>query len=129
MAFWMGGMFGGRDGERSNPLIGLLMFIFAPIAASILQMALSRTREYAADRSGAEVTHDPASLASALSKLQSGVAMRPMENNAGTQATSSLYIVHPFSAGGLGNLFSTHPPIEERIKRLEEMARNGIQAR
>jgi len=129
MAFWMGGMFGGRDGDRPNPLIGLLMFIFAPIAASILQMALSRTREYAADRSGAEVTHDPASLASALSKLQSGVAMRPMANNAGTQATSSLYIVHPFSAGGLGNLFSTHPPVEERIRRLEEMARNGIQAR
>jgi len=129
MAFWMGGMFGGRDGDRPNPLIGLLMFIFAPLAASILQMALSRTREYAADRSGAEYTHDPASLASALSKLQSGVAMRPMEQNPGTQATSSLYIVHPFNAGGLGNLFSTHPPIEERIKRLQEMARNGIQAR
>jgi len=129
MAFWMGGMFGGRDGDRPNPLIGLLMFIFAPIAAGILQMALSRTREYAADRSGAEYTHDPMSLASALNKLQSGVAMRPMENNAGTQATSSLYIVHPFNAGGLSNLFSTHPPIEERIKRLVEMARNGIQAR
>jgi heat shock protein HtpX len=129
MAFWMGGMFGGRDGDRPNPLFGLLMFIFAPIAAGILQMALSRTREYAADRSGAEYTHDPMSLASALSKLQSGVAMRPMEQNAGAQAISSLYIVHPFNAGGLGNLFSTHPPMEERIKRLEEMARNGIQAR
>jgi heat shock protein HtpX len=92
-------------------------------------MTLSRTREYAADRSGAEYTHDPAALASALSKLQSGVAMRPMEQNAGTQATSSLYIVHPFNAGGLGNLFSTHPPLEERIRRLQEMARNGIQAR
>jgi heat shock protein HtpX len=126
MAFWMGGMFGGRDGDRPNPLFGLLMFIFAPIAASILQMALSRTREYAADRSGAEYTHDPRALASALNKLQSGVAMRPMEQNAGAQAISSLYIVHPFNAGGLGNLFSTHPPIEERIKRLEEMARSGV---
>ena len=126
MAFWMGGMFGGRDGDRPNPLFGLLMFIFAPIAAGILQMALSRTREYAADRSGAEVTHDPRALASALSKLQSGVAMRPMEQNAGAQAMSSLYIVHPFNAGGLSNLFSTHPPIEERIARLEEMARNGV---
>jgi heat shock protein HtpX len=126
MAFWMGGMFGGRDREGANPLIALLMFIFAPIAAGILQMALSRTREYAADRSGAEYTHDPMSLASALNKLQNGVAMRPMEQNAGTQATSSLYIVHPFNAGGLSNLFSTHPPIEERIKRLQEMARNGV---
>jgi heat shock protein HtpX len=122
MAFWFGGMFGGRDGDR-NPLIGLLMFIFAPIAAAILQMALSRTREYAADRSGAEYTNDPMALASALRKLQMGVAMSPMEQNAGAQATSSLYIVHPFNAGGLGNLFSTHPPIEERVKRLEAMAR------
>jgi heat shock protein HtpX len=123
MAFWMGGMFGGRDGDRPNPLIGLVMFIVAPIAASILQMALSRTREYAADRSGAEYTHDPMALASALGKLQSGVAMNPMEQKAGAQAMSSLYIVHPFSAGGLGNLFSTHPPVEERIRRLQEMAR------
>ncbi|HEY7295878.1 MAG TPA: M48 family metalloprotease, partial [Dehalococcoidia bacterium] len=103
----------------------LLMFIFAPLAASILQMTLSRTREYAADRSGAEYTQDPEALASALSKLQSGVAIRPMEQNAGAQAVSSLYIVHPFNAGGLGNLFSTHPPVEERIKRLHEMARSG----
>lgn len=124
MAFWFGGMFGGRDGDRPNPLIGLLMFLFAPLAASILQMALSRTREYAADRSGAEYTNDPEALASALGKLQMGVAVRPMEQNAGTQATSSLYIVHPFNAGGLANLFSTHPPVEERIKRLQEMARN-----
>lgn len=125
LALWGGGLFGGRDNDR-NPLIALMAFIFAPIAASILQMALSRTREYAADHSGAEYTHDPLALASALSKLQSGVAMRPMEQNAGTQATSSLYIVHPFNAGGLGNLFSTHPPIEERIARLQEMARSGV---
>jgi len=127
MALWGGSLFGGgRDGDRPNPLFGLLAFIFAPIAASILQMALSRTREYAADRSGAEYTHDPRALASALNKLQSGVAMRPMEEKAGAQALSSLYIVHPFNAGGLGNLFSTHPPIEERIARLEEMARSGV---
>ena len=127
LAFWFGGMFGGRDREGGgNPLIALLMFIFAPIAASILQLALSRTREYAADRSGAEYTHDPLALASALGKLQSGVAVRPMEANPGTQATSSLYIVHPFNAGGLGNLFSTHPPIEARIERLQQMAREGV---
>ena len=122
MAFWMGGMFGGRDGDRPNPLFGLLAFIFAPIAAGILQMALSRTREYAADRSGAEYTHDPMSLASALAKLQMGVQQLPMQPNPGTQATSSLYIVHPFRAEGLANLFSTHPPVEERIKRLQRMA-------
>jgi heat shock protein HtpX len=126
MAFWFGGMFGGRDGDRPNPIFGLLMFIFAPLAASILQMALSRTREYAADRSGAEYTHDPIGLANALRKLQMGVAVAPMQQNAGTQATSSLYIVHPFNAGGLGNLFSTHPPIEERVKRLEAMAHGGV---
>ncbi|HEY4686418.1 MAG TPA: zinc metalloprotease HtpX [Dehalococcoidia bacterium] len=120
MAFWFGGAFGGRD--RNNALFGLLAFIFAPIAAAILQMALSRTREYAADRSGAEYTHDPEALASALAKLHNGVQVRPMAQTAGAQATSSLYIVHPFAGGGLGNLFSTHPPVEERIRRLRRLA-------
>lgn len=128
LAFWFGGMFGGNDRNRGgNPLIALMIVIFAPIAAGILQMALSRTREYQADASGAEYTHDPEALASALSKLQMGVSVRPMAQNAGTQATSSLYIVHPFSAEGIGNLFSTHPPIEKRIERLQAMARGGLQ--
>jgi heat shock protein HtpX len=116
MAFW----FGGRD--RDNMMLGLLAAIFAPIAAGILQMAISRAREYQADKSGAEYIHDPVALASALAKLHNGVQMRPMEQTAGQRATSALYIVHPFSAGGLANLFSTHPPIEERIKRLRQMA-------
>jgi heat shock protein HtpX len=89
----------------------------------MLQMAVSRTREFAADKSGAEYVHDPESLASALAKLHNGVQMRPMPQSAGAEATSSLYIVHPFRMeGGLSSLFSTHPPVEERIRRLRRMA-------
>jgi heat shock protein HtpX len=119
MLIW-GSLFGGRD--RNGGLMALGAAIIAALAAGILQMAISRTREYAADKSGAEYTHDPESLASALAKLHNGVQMRPMQQTAGVEATSSLYIVHPFSGGGLSNLFSTHPPIEERIKRLRQMA-------
>lgn len=121
MFFWFGGAFGGRDRGGANALLGLLALIFAPLAAAILQMALSRTREFAADRSGAEYTRDPEGLASALAKLHQAVQVRPMPQTAATEATSSLYIVHPFAGGGLGSLFSTHPPIEERIRRLREM--------
>jgi len=121
MLIWGSLFSGGRD--RNNGLMALGAAIIAAIAAAILQMAISRTREYAADRSGAEYTHDPESLASALGKLHNGVQMRPMEQKAGAEATSSLYIVHPFRAGGgLSRLFSTHPPIEERIRRLRQMA-------
>jgi heat shock protein HtpX len=123
MFFWFGGS---RDRGGGNALIGLLAIIFAPLAAAILQMALSRTREYAADRSGAEYTHDPEGLARALEKLHNGVQMRPMAQTAGTEATSSLYIVHPFAGGGIGNLFSTHPPIEERVRRLRAMRSSGL---
>jgi heat shock protein HtpX len=117
---FFGAMFGGRD--RGGGLMALGAAIVAALAAGILQMAISRTREYAADKSGAEFTHDPESLASALGKLHNGVQMRPMEQKAGAEATSSLYIVHPFAGGGLSRLFSTHPPIEERIRRLRQMA-------
>lgn len=124
MLFW-GAMFGGgrRDGQ-GNIMIALAATVVGALAATILQMTLSRTREYAADKSGAEYTHDPEALASALSKLHTGVQMRPMsEENAGAKATASLYIVNPFRGSrGLANLFSTHPPVEERIKRLRQMA-------
>ncbi|HEY7467279.1 MAG TPA: M48 family metalloprotease, partial [Dehalococcoidia bacterium] len=120
MLIWGSLFSGGRD--RNGGLMALGAAIIAAIAAGILQMAISRTREYAADKSGAEYTHDPEALASALAKLHNGVQMRPMAQTAGVEATSSLYIVHPFSGGGLSNLFSTHPPIEERIKRLRQMA-------
>jgi heat shock protein HtpX len=121
MLIWGSLFSGGRN--RDNAFMALGAAIIAALAAAILQMAISRTREYAADKSGAEYTHDPEALASALSKLHTGVQMRPMQQTAGAQATSSLYIVHPFAgSGGLSNLFSTHPPIEERIKRLRRMA-------
>ena len=115
---------GGRDREGGgNPLFALLAAMIGAMVAGIIQMAISRTREYAADQSGAEYTHDPEGLATALAKLHNGVQMNPMPQSAGAEATAPLYIMHPFRAGqGLSNLFSTHPPVEERIKRLRRMA-------
>ena len=123
MLLW-GAMFsGGRDRNGGNVLIAFLASVVAAFAAVILQMAISRTREFAADKSGAEYVHDPEALASALAKLHNGVQVRPLPQTAGTEATSSLYIVHPFRMeGGLSSLFSTHPPVEERIRRLRRMA-------
>lgn len=112
--------FGGNRDQ--NPILVLATIILAPLAASIIQMGISRTREYAADHTGAEITHDPESLASALEKLERGVAYRPMPESGGNEAVAALYIVHPFAGGGMANLFSTHPPIQERVKRLREMA-------
>ena len=115
-------LFGGGRDENRNPLLMLGAIIIAPIAASMIQLGISRQREYAADKSGAEVTADPEALASALEKLQRGVAMRPMADTPAQQSVSALYIVKPFSAtGGMSNLFSTHPPLEERIRRLRAM--------
>lgn len=119
MSLWFGG---GRDRGGYGALIGLAAFLLAPLAAGLIQAGISRTREYSADRSGAEVTHDPEALASALEKLERGVAAMPMEATPVAESTAHLYIVHPFRAGGIANLFSTHPPIEERVKRLRDMA-------
>jgi heat shock protein HtpX len=121
MSLWFGGL-GGRDRGGYGALLGLAAFLLAPLAAALIQAGISRTREYSADRSGAEVTHDPEALASALEKLQRGVAQNPMEATPVAESTAHLYIVHPFRAGGIANLFSTHPPIEERVKRLRDMA-------
>lgn len=123
MLMW-GTLLGGNNRQGgANILIAFAATIVGAIAAGMLQMAISRTREFAADKSGAEYVKDPEALASALAKLHNGVQMRPMQEKAGTEATSSLYIVHPFRAGGgLSKLFSTHPPVEERIKRLRQMA-------
>ncbi len=113
-------IFGGRR-DNQNPLLMLVAILIAPIAATLIQLGISRTREYAADKTGAEVTGDPEALASALEKLQRGVAFRPMAETPAQEAVSALYIVKPFAGGGMGKLFSTHPPLEERIARLRAM--------
>jgi heat shock protein HtpX len=120
----MFGGFGGRD-ERDQQgagglIVGLLMVILAPIAATLIQLAVSRSREYEADHTGAEVSGDPMALASALRKLQRASQVVPSQT--AQPAFAHLYIVNPLSGQALGNLFSTHPPLEERIHRLEEMA-------
>jgi len=120
MLAWMSLWFRGSRGYGA--LISLAAFILAPLAAGLIQAGISRTREFQADASGAEITHDPEALASALEKLHNGVKIRPMEPTPMAESTAHLYIVHPFSAGGMANLFSTHPPMEERVRRLREMA-------
>ncbi len=117
--------FGGRD--RGGLIGSLLMLILAPIAATLIQTAISRTREFAADRDGARISGNPRGLANALGRLQQGAAARPMEASAKTENTAHMFIVNPFAgtASGLANLFSTHPPTDERIERLNEMARTG----
>lgn len=123
IAQW-GMMFGGRrDREDHNPLgsiLAIAMMILAPIAAMLIQMAISRSREYKADEGGAAVCGNPLALAGALRKLQAGVKRLPMEAN---PATAHMFIVSPLTGGGLLALFSTHPPIEERIARLEALSR------
>jgi heat shock protein HtpX len=114
-------MFGGRR-SNVNPLVLLGAAIFAPIAALLVQLAISRTREYKADRVGAGMTMKPLALARALSKLESANERRPMRFGHSSPAHSSLFIVKPFSGGTFVSLFSTHPPIKERIRRLERMA-------
>ena len=114
-------LFGRRD-ENQNPFMMLAAIIIAPIAATLIQLGISRQREYAADKTGAEVTGDPEALASALEKLQRGVAYRPMRDTPAQEAVSALYIVKPFGgSAGMSKLFSTHPPLEERIARLRNM--------
>jgi heat shock protein HtpX len=120
-AAFFGGFGGSRnsDGEGTNPLAALAMIILAPIAATMIQMAISRSREYGADDTGAHIVGDPLALASALAKLESGSRQLPMNVN---PAVAPLFIVNPLSGQFIGNLFSTHPPIQERIKRLRQMA-------
>ena len=115
---------GSRDRENSNPVGEILLLILAPIAAMLIQFAVSRSREFAADEGGAKICGRPLSLANALRKLERGVERVPMEN-AGT-ATAHMFIVNPLRGGGIMKLFSTHPPTEERIARLEKLAMSGI---
>jgi heat shock protein HtpX len=109
------------DDDRPNPLVGLLALILAPIAASLIQLAVSRSREYEADASGARLVGYPNGLASALRKLQAASESRPLAN--ATPATAHLFIVNPLSGRAFLNLFSTHPPLEMRIERLMGTAR------
>jgi len=118
MAFWFGGR---RDDENRSPLGGLLMLILAPFAAMLIQMAISRTREYSADETSAEVTHNPSELISALTKLETWSQRIPMTE--ATPATAHLFIVKPFTGQSLMRMFSTHPSTEDRIKRLHAMMR------
>jgi len=110
--------FGDDDNSPLGLVASLSLVILAPISASIIQLAISRQREYAADAGGAEICGNPESLASALLRLEQGAEAMPMQVN---QAAEPLYIVKPFSSKGLAGLFSTHPPIEERVRRLRQM--------
>jgi heat shock protein HtpX len=120
-SFLWGSMFGGGDRDNSNFIIAIIVAITAPIAAMLLQLAVSRSREYLADYEGAMMIGRPMSLANALRKLEAGNKARPM-TNMGSPTSSSLFIVNPFRGSGLVRLFSTHPPMEERIRRLEDLA-------
>jgi heat shock protein HtpX len=117
--------FGGRDenGRPANPIAGLLVALLAPLAASLIQMAISRAREFEADRGGAEISGDPQALASALQKIQRYAQGIPLEAAEHNPATAQMMIANPLSGGGLSGLFSTHPSVEERIERLLAMAR------
>jgi heat shock protein HtpX len=118
MGYWASlfGGYGGRDSrERGGGLGALLMIIVAPIAATLIQLAVSRSREYEADATGAHTTGNPYALARALQKLENYSKRVPLEASA---STAHLFIIAPLIGGGIGSLFSTHPPTKERIRRL-----------
>lgn len=113
-------LFGGRDDEDGNPIAMILMMVLAPLAAMLVQMAVSRSREYEADKGGARLSGNPLYLASALRKLEAANSRQPMPKV--NEATAHMFIVSPLRGAGIKSLFSTHPPVEERVRRLESMA-------
>jgi heat shock protein HtpX len=119
------GFFGARDSEgRSNPIVGMLIMFLAPVAAMIIQMAISRTREFLADKGGAEISGDPEALASALEKIHRYAQGLPLDAAEMHPETAQMMIMNPLSGGGLKGLFSTHPDTGERVARLRAMARS-----
>lgn len=119
--------FGGRDseGRPANPIASIAVMLLAPLAASLIQMAISRAREFEADRGGAEISGDPQALASALQKIQRYAQGIPLQTTERHPETAQMMIMNPLSGGGLRGLFSTHPATEERVERLMAMARPG----
>ena len=117
-----GMFFGGRDDDQRNPLLAILVLILAPIAAMLIQLAISRGREYEADRGGADISGDPQALADALAKIDRYAKGVPMETAEEHPATAQMMIINPLHGGGIAGLFSTHPPTEERIDRLLALA-------
>ncbi len=124
MARWGAIFGGGDDDDEGGGILGAFaMAILAPIAATVIQLAISRSREFMADKAGAKFSGSPLVLASALAKISRGVQAQPLAATPSHNATAHMFIMKPFSAGGLASLFSTHPPTEERIARLQELAR------
>ncbi|AWS40183.1 zinc metalloprotease HtpX [Streptosporangium sp. 'caverna'] len=120
---YVGLFFGGGDDDEGPGFIGaLLMIVLGPVAAGVIQMAISRSREYQADESGARLTGDPLALASALRKIEMGTRQLPLPENGRLASASHLMIANPFRGAGIGRMFSTHPPTAERVARLERMA-------
>ena len=119
--------FGGRnsEGRSTNPIVGLLVMLLAPLAASLIQMAISRAREFEADRGGAEISGEPQALAAALQKIERIAKGIPLETAERHPETAQMMIMNPLSAGGLRSLFSTHPSTEERVEKLMAMAAAG----
>lgn len=122
MFIWGGGLFGGRSDEgKGNPIGALVLVILTPLIAMMLQMAISRSREYLADETGGRISRDPEALASALLKIHDAAERRPLHTDMKHNATAHLFIANPFDGGMIRSLFSTHPPVEERVERLRSL--------